>query len=198
MRSSIPIFVNTLFTVVLGASVTTGTLTFPSPAIARSLANSLELGVQPGFAVWGEDEFDDVIDEYSTNIRIGYFFTDSHEVTFSIDLSDTEACLGNCFYSDYEVYMFNYLYNFSRWESVVPYVGAGVGIFYNYTGCCSDDDGLAINLGGGVRWFPSRYPFYVGLDIRVLGFSGDMNDTVNGIAGLALGTTVNLKKLFGR
>lgn len=124
----------------------------PSPASARALANSIEFGIQPGFAVWGEDN---------------------------------------------QVDMFNYSYNFKRWEAVVPYLQAGVGFFNNYTGAV-DDDGAAINLGGGVRWFPSQWPVYVGLDLRLVGLFGDVNDTANGIVGLALGATLDLNKLFGR
>ncbi|MDP6979310.1 MAG: hypothetical protein QF570_12020 [Myxococcota bacterium] len=90
----------------------------PSYAGGRPLALGLDLAVQPSFGIFGEDDVgslavNEMVDEYTTGIRIGFFATDRHEIQLAIDLSDTEVCAHvpgtgeRCRYSDFESYTVN-------------------------------------------------------------------------------------------
>ncbi|MDP6979311.1 MAG: hypothetical protein QF570_12025 [Myxococcota bacterium] len=72
----------------------------------------------------------------------------------------------------------------------------GVGAYNNETGF-ADDDGPAVSIGFGARYFPTDMGLYLGLDARALGFFGDDATTGNGVIGLAIGWVVDTTPILG-
>ncbi len=93
-------------------------------------------------------------------VRLGFLITEEHEIEFTYDTVDYEFA-GERF-EEIDSWNVRYLYNWSLGprQTVVPYLGAGVGevedeVLDTLFGDFSDDD-TQVTLLGGLRIFAGR------------------------------------------
>ena len=163
----------------------------PGWAGAVDLSQSLEIG---GFGLYTAYDLTDgsdlyVYDEFGGGFNVGYHFTNNVEAEFEFTYTSTEGCIGRCYAGNVLSTLINLNYNFHPHAQVVPFfkVGGGyVRIDNDYFGLL--DDGGAVNVGGGLRWFPFAEGAIRGFNLRA---------EAEAVGVFMTDSTLNIKTNFG-